>query len=123
MAYISFKALSHAFLSCFFQKSCEEGRVVLQIIDCFCFTDEEAETVDGTCPTCKGRFGVLESKNCFDTTIAAYLLNPLKSEYPYDDIAKDYLNLMVILYTNIKNPIGWKIRYGEQDFLMLDDRK
>ena len=58
-------------------------------------TDEEAETVDGTCPTCKGRFGVLESKNCFDTTIAAYLLNPLKSEYPYDDIAKDYLNLMV----------------------------
>ena len=36
-----------------------------------------------------------EDKHCFDTTIAAYLLNPLKNEYPYDDLAKDYLGLMV----------------------------
>ena len=43
----------------------------------------------------KSRFGILEAKFCFDTTVAAYLLNPLKSEYPYDDIAKDYLNQMV----------------------------
>ena len=34
-------------------------------------------------------------KNYFDITIAAYLLNPLKGEYPYDDIAKDYLGLIV----------------------------
>lgn len=32
---------------------------------------------------------------CFDRTVAAYLLNPLKGEYPYDEIAKDYLGLMV----------------------------
>ena len=32
---------------------------------------------------------------CFDRTVAAYLLNPLKGAYPYDDIAKDYLGLMV----------------------------
>ena len=31
----------------------------------------------------------------FDTTIAAYLLNPLKGEYPYDDVAKDYVGIMV----------------------------
>ena len=31
----------------------------------------------------------------FDTTVAAYLLNPLKGEYPYDDIAKNYLGQMV----------------------------
>lgn len=31
----------------------------------------------------------------FDTTIAAYLLNPLSSEYPYGDIAKSLLGLMV----------------------------
>ena len=31
----------------------------------------------------------------FDVTIGAYLLNPLKGEYPHDDIAKDYLGLMV----------------------------
>lgn len=31
----------------------------------------------------------------FDVMVAAYLLNPLKGEYPYEDIAKDYLGLMV----------------------------
>ena len=30
-------------------------------------------------------------KGIFDLTIAAYLLNPLKSEYSYDDVAKEYL--------------------------------
>lgn len=34
-------------------------------------------------------------QRCFDRTVAAYLLNPLKGEYPYDDVAKDYLGLMV----------------------------
>lgn len=31
----------------------------------------------------------------FDRTVAAYLLNPLKGEYPYEDVAKDYLGLMI----------------------------
>lgn len=31
----------------------------------------------------------------FDRTVAAYLLNPLKGDYPYDDVAKDYMGLMV----------------------------
>lgn len=45
----------------------------------------------------KALFDQIEKKTdgCFDTTIAAYLLNPLKSEYSYDDIAKDVLGLMV----------------------------
>ena len=38
---------------------------------------------------------VPETKNCIDTTIAAYLLNPLKNEYTYDDLARDILGLMV----------------------------
>ena len=38
---------------------------------------------------------VSETKNCIDTTIAAYLLNPLKNEYTYDDLARDILGLMV----------------------------
>lgn len=38
---------------------------------------------------------VPETKNCIDTTIAAYLLNPLKNEYTYDDLAKDILGQMV----------------------------
>lgn len=31
----------------------------------------------------------------FDTEIAAYLLNPLKNEYTYEDLAKDYVGLMI----------------------------
>ena len=38
---------------------------------------------------------VSETQKCIDTTIAAYLLNPLKNEYTYDDLAKDILGLMV----------------------------
>lgn len=38
---------------------------------------------------------VTETKNCIDTIIAAYLLNPLKNEYTYDDLAKDILGQMV----------------------------
>ena len=38
---------------------------------------------------------VPETKNCIDTTIAAYLLNPLKNEYTYDDLAKDILGQML----------------------------
>ena len=41
------------------------------------------------------QISISEDQNCFDTTIAAYLLNPLKNEYSYDDLAKDYLKLMI----------------------------
>ena len=34
-------------------------------------------------------------KGYMDTGIAAYLLNPLKGEYPYEDIASEYLGMML----------------------------
>ncbi len=34
--------------------------------------------------------------NVFDISVAAYLLNPLKSTYPYDDIAREYAGSMVL---------------------------
>ena len=38
------------------------------------------------------RYMDLKSHNdMFDAGLAAYLLNPLKSEYTYDDIAKEFL--------------------------------
>ena len=37
------------------------------------------------------KVGYYLRKGIFDLTIAAYLLNPLKSEYSYDDVAKEYL--------------------------------
>ena len=38
----------------------------------------------------------------FDVTIGAYLLNPLKGEYPHDDIAKDFAGLMVPTQKELK---------------------
>lgn len=38
----------------------------------------------------------------FDVTIGAYLLNPLKGDYPHDDIAKDHLGLMVPTEKDLK---------------------
>ncbi|MCB6200279.1 DNA polymerase I [Extibacter muris] len=32
---------------------------------------------------------------CFDVTIAAYLLNPLKNDYTYEDVAREQLGLML----------------------------
>ena len=43
----------------------------------------------------KKRLGTISEENLFDNTIAAYLLNPIKNEYPYEDIAKDYAGLMI----------------------------
>ena len=39
--------------------------------------------------------GNISREKLFDGVIAAYLLNPLKNEYPYEDLAKDYANLMI----------------------------
>ena len=33
--------------------------------------------------------------NCFDATVAAYLLNPLKSDYTYEDVAREQLDFIL----------------------------
>ncbi len=40
-------------------------------------------------------FPFVSENRIFDTSVAAYLLNPLKDSYEYDDIARDYLMLTV----------------------------
>lgn len=40
-------------------------------------------------------FTILRPENCFDVHVAAYLLNPLKSLYEPDDIAREYLDLVI----------------------------
>ena len=37
----------------------------------------------------------MNEKHCFDGNIAAYLLNPLKSDYDYTDVAREQLNLLI----------------------------
>ncbi len=44
-------------------------------------------------------------KQYFDVTIGAYLLNPLKGDYPYDDVAKDYLGMLVPAEKELKEDI------------------
>lgn len=43
----------------------------------------------------KKAVGSVSREKLFDATIAAYLLNPIKNEYPYEDIAKDYAGMMI----------------------------
>lgn len=43
----------------------------------------------------KDRVGDICLENLFDNGIAAYLLNPIKNEYPCEDIAKDMLGLLI----------------------------
>lgn len=50
----------------------------------------------------------------FDCGIAAYLLNPLQSEYPYEDIAKNYLNLMIPSRADLLGKADLKTAIKEQ---------
>ena len=38
---------------------------------------------------------IRKEENCFDATVAAYLLNPLKSNYTYEDVAREQLDLII----------------------------
>ena len=38
---------------------------------------------------------IRKKENCFDVTVAAYLLNPLKSNYDYEDVAREQLGLVI----------------------------
>lgn len=38
---------------------------------------------------------IRKPENCFDVSVAAYLLNPLKSNYTWEDVAREHLDLMV----------------------------
>lgn len=38
---------------------------------------------------------ITKQEHCFDATVAAYLLNPLKNDYTYEDVAREQLNLMI----------------------------
>lgn len=63
--------------------------------------------------------GEEEKEKLYDAKIAAYLLNPLKGKYSYDDIASEYGNLMLparedLIYKKIDpaEKAGNLIRYG-----------
>lgn len=49
-----------------------------------------------------------EDKMAADVNLAAYLLNPLKHEYSYDDIAKDYLGELIPARTDLIAKLKFK---------------
>ncbi len=38
---------------------------------------------------------IAKQEHCFDATVAAYLLNPLKNDYGYEDVAREQLHLLI----------------------------
>lgn len=54
-----------------------------------------------------------EKHKVIDINLAAYLLNPLKNEYSYDDIAKDYLNQMIPAKTDLLGKL--KLQKAEKE--------
>ena len=67
-------------------------------------------------------FGMIEKKqngsislsNLFDGVIAAYLLNPLKGDYPYEDIAKDYAGLMIPSRADLLGKLSVEAAFSEK---------
>lgn len=39
--------------------------------------------------------GEVEKGHCFDATVAAYLLNPLKNDYTFEDVAREHLGITI----------------------------
>ncbi len=70
-----------------------------------------AKDVLGVTFDLKGQLLFLQDKNpahYFDVQLAAYLLNPLKNEYTYEDIAKDYLGEMIPSRTDLLGKLSPK---------------
>lgn len=83
--------------------------------------DKIAELVNSNCNitvfNVKEIEGILkadENSNVFDVGIAAYLLNPLKDSYDYDDIARDHLDFEVPSFAEIFPKVKLE-KIGEQD--------
>lgn len=50
----------------------------------------------------------------FDNGIAAYLLNPLKDTYDFDDLARDYLGMTVPSRADLLGKLTWERAFEEQ---------
>ena len=62
----------------------------------------------------KKQNGALSRENLFDGVIAAYLLNPLKNDYPYEDLAKDYAALMIPSRADLLGKLSIEAGFAEK---------
>ena len=64
--------------------------------------------------------GCVSRENLFDGVIAAYLLNPLKNDYPYEDIAKDYAGIMIPSRRDLLEKLSYERAAGERPLCLPD---
>lgn len=67
----------------------------------------------------KKKSGSISLEKLFDNTIAAYLLNPIKNEYPYEDIAKDYLGLFIPSRADLLGKLTYEAAMTEREEAFL----
>lgn len=72
------------------------------------FCSRDLKTVLKLCPE------VFHTENVFDVEVAAYLLNPLKSTYPLEDIAQEFLGMMIPSYAELFDKKKMKDVLGER---------
>ena len=78
---------------CIFPQGFLTGNYLMDQVQKLC---EEVEMIDALdVKETISEISRVSHKKVFDAGIAAYLLNPLKSSYTYDDIAKEYLGEML----------------------------
>ena len=58
-------------------------------------------------PYLKGLEGAAEEK-CFDSIVAAYLLNPLKNDYGFEDVAQEHLGLLIDPKTELEKMVCYE---------------
>ena len=60
--------------------------------------------------------------NCFDATVAAYLLNPLKSDYTYEDVAREQLDLILEDKTDLTTKVCYEAYTAYASSSVLEKR-
>ena len=65
---------------------------------------------------------IQRQENCFDAAVAAYLLNPLKSDYTYEDVAREQLNLLIEEKSDLYIKACYEAYTAYQSFGILRDK-
>ena len=89
------------------------GEYLIQAVRRLCYQAARASVLD-----LKSQLPLLaieDDSAVFDAGIAAYLLNPMKDTYGYDDLARDYLGMTVPSQADLlgKQPVGEAYHSGE----------
>ncbi len=54
-------------------------------------------------------------KNVLDVAIGAYLINPLKGQYPYEDVAKDFAGMLLPARQELTGKLSWGQAFADQE--------